>query len=524
MTLFCMALQFLQPHQQKERPLRTLRQNTLNRQALHYSDATATAEQAISRGNRRTFSLFSGSLDAAKQSATLPVQPSGRGSIGAGRHHSVGQRRVPADVFDGKRFRAMKSQHTVWLLLAATGLGHSLHPSLIASDWMQWRGPTHNNVAADGQSPVTQWDSRRNVVWKTEIPGRGHSSPTITGNLIVLTSADESSETQAVIGFDRTSGKQLWLTPVNQGGFPPVHPKNTHASSTVATNGKLCIAAFHHHNQVEAVAVDRAGKIAWRTIVGAFRPQQYRYGYAASPTIYNDTVIISGDSDSGAWVKALNINSGNVVWERKRPSKLNWSSPIVANVAGRQQLLISGCDMMASYDPASGQEYWSVPCLTMATCGTVIFEDGVAFASGGYPKNETVAVAADGSRKILWSNNVKCYEQSMLVHNGYVYAFSDSGVVYCWNARTGQEQWKHRLRGPVSTSPVLVGDVIYAANERGDFYVFRANPQRFDSVAQNKLGTEVFATPAFVDDRIFVRVADSSAGPRQEYLYCLGAP
>ena len=391
-----------------------------------------------------------------------------------------------------------------------------------AADWMQWRGPNHNNVADAGQSPVTQWSRQQNVVWRTEIPGRGHSSPTIVGDLIVVTSADQASQTQAIIGIDRSTGERRWLTPVSQGGFPKIHPKNTHASATVASDGELFFAVFNHHEQVEAVGVDRSGEIVWKQSVGAFRPQQYRYGYAASPTVYGDTVIVTGDCDTGAWMKALDTKSGNIRWEQRRPARLNWASPIVAEVAGREQLLLSGCEMMASYDPTTGKPLWAVPCLTMATCGTAVFENGVVFASGGYPKSETVAIRADGSRKILWSNNVKCYEQSILVHDGHVYAFSDAGVVYCWNAANGREMWKYRLRGPVSASPVLVGDTIYAASERGDFFVFKANPQRFQSVAKNQLGTESFATPTIVDNLIYIRVADSSAGQRQEYLYCIG--
>lgn len=158
----------------------------------------------------------------------------------------------------------------------------------------------------------------------------------------------------------------------------------------------------------------------------------------------------------------------------------------------------------------------------MATCGTVVFEDGIVFASGGYPKSETVAVRADGSGDVLWTNNVKCYEQSMLVHDGYLYAFSDSGVTYCWEAATGKEMWKTRMRGPVSASPVLVGDTIYASNEGGTTYVFKANPQRYEAVAQNRLGDESFATPTIVDNRIYLRVASGDGRNRSESLYAIG--
>ena len=391
-----------------------------------------------------------------------------------------------------------------------------------AGEWTQWRGPNHNNIAEAGQAVPASWSENQNVVWRTDVPGRGHSSPTVVGNLIALTSADEASQTQAVLAFDRNTGKQLWLTPISRGGFPKVHQKNTHASPTVASDGQLLFATFCHHKKVEAVALNMQGEVQWRQDVGGFDPRQYEYGYAASPTIYKNTVIISGDCDTVAWVKALDTKTGRVRWQQNRPKMLNWSSPIVANVAGREQLFISGCERMSAYDPASGRPLWSTPCLTMATCGTTIWNDGVVFASGGYPKPETVAVKADGSGQILWTNKIKCYEQSMLIHNGYIYAFSDAGVTYCWDAKTGREMWKTRMQGPVSASPVLVGDTIFASNERGTTFVFKANPQRFESVGRNQLGDESFATPTVVDNRIYLRVAARQGGVRRESLYAIG--
>jgi outer membrane protein assembly factor BamB len=110
----------------------------------------------------------------------------------------------------------------------------------------------------------------------------------------------------------------------------------------------------------------------------------------------------------------------------------------------------------------------------------------------------------------------------MLVHNGYLYAVQDDGIVFCWNAETGHEAWKKRLTGDVSASPILAGDHIYVVNERGKLFVFQANPQKFQLVAENQLGDEAFATPAICGGQIFIRVADHSTGTRQERLYCIG--
>jgi outer membrane protein assembly factor BamB len=112
----------------------------------------------------------------------------------------------------------------------------------------------------------------------------------------------------------------------------------------------------------------------------------------------------------------------------------------------------------------------------------------------------------------------------MLAHRGYVYALTDKGVLYCWRGTDGKEMWQQRLRGPVSASPVLVGVLIYWANELGTLYVFRATPDRFESIAQNELGDESFASPAVAGDQLFLRVATRSNDQRQESLYCIGLP
>src|SRR4029079_11986265 len=118
-----------------------------------------------------------------------------------------------------------------------------------------------------------EWSETKNVIWKVDVPGRGHASPVITGNMIILCTADDESQSQAVIAFDRKSGRQLWMTTISQGGFARIHSKNTHASATAATDGTHVFAAFCHHEKIEAVALDLNGNIVWRKDVGRFRPK-----------------------------------------------------------------------------------------------------------------------------------------------------------------------------------------------------------------------------------------------------------
>ncbi len=389
-----------------------------------------------------------------------------------------------------------------------------------AGDWPWWRGPAGNGIAGQSEIVPVKWSESDNVVWKANLPGRGHSSPTVVGNRIFLTTANKSQQTQSVLCLDRKTGDLVWSTEVNKGGLPPkIHNKNTHATPTVACDGNRLFASFCNHDSIQVTALDLDGNQLWQQTVGPFQPRSYKYGYAASPAIHESFVVIAADYDGGGYLAALSRGDGAIAWRKSRPAKLSYSSPVITNIAGRDQLLISGCDLVAGIDPNTGDEIWSIPATTMATCGSLVWDGDLVFASGGYPKAETVCVRADGKGEILWRNRTKCYEQSMLAHDGFVYAVDDGGIAYCWKADDGTQKWRHRLSGPISSSPVLAGGNIYLTNERGTTFVFKADPENFESVAENRLGEEGFATLSICSGQIFIR---TTIGRGQGTLYCIG--
>ena len=149
------------------------------------------------------------------------------------------------------------SPMTILLILALAQSG----------DWSTWRGPNGNSIAAEGEAPPVSWSATKNVIWKTPVPGRGHSSPTVHGNRIFLTTADDSAQIQSVLAFDRKSGKQLWKTDVLKRGFPnAIHSKNSHATPTIACDGKRIYASFFNRNSINVTALDLNGKKLWRIL------------------------------------------------------------------------------------------------------------------------------------------------------------------------------------------------------------------------------------------------------------------
>jgi len=385
-------------------------------------------------------------------------------------------------------------------------------------DWPVWRGPTKNGIAPGNQKPPTEWSMEENVVWKTKVPGRGHASPTIVGNQIFLATADQGEQTQSVVCFDRKSGEQQWTTEVNKGGLPKLHPNNTHASQTVVTHDKKLFVVFNNNGGVQLAALDFDGKLIWEKKVGDFKPF-YQFGYGSSPCIYNDTVIVMSDYLKDGFIAAYKQSDGEEVWKTKRGYASSYATPIVAKVAGKEQLLVTGSGVR-SYNPKTGKELWNAECPWEVSCATPVWNGDMVFVSGGYPAKGTLGINAKNG-KIVWQNRIKCYEQSMLVKGGHIFAMSDGGVAYCWKCKDGEEKWVERLKGPVSSSPVLAGGNVYMADERGTTYVFKANNKKYQAVKTNKLGDVSFATPTILNDKIYTRVGVRTDGNVQEWLFCL---
>jgi hypothetical protein len=388
------------------------------------------------------------------------------------------------------------------------------------TDWPWWRGPNRNGIAAANQSPPYEWSESRNVIWQAPIPGRGHGSITIVGNKVFLATAEEKQELQSVLCYDRRTGKRLWKTDVHRGKLDMKgNKKASRASSSVACDGHRVFINFVNAGAVYTTALDLSGKQLWQTKISDYVTHQ---GYGSSPAIYKSLVIASADNKGGGAVVALNRATGKIVWKQSRPKTPNYSSPIILNVAGRDQLLMTGCNLVSSFEPLTGKSIWEITGATTECVTSTVTDGKHIITSGGYPKNHVSAVLADGSGKVVWENKTRVYVPSMLIRSGFLYAVTDAGVAVCWKSDTGEERWKHRLGGTFSGSPVFAGGHLFATNESGRTFVFAADPKAFKLVAENNLGDEVYATPTICHSRVYLRVAVRKEGQREERLYCLG--
>lgn len=406
-------------------------------------------------------------------------------------------------------------------VLLLTGLGgagqNAAKPQAGKGDWPGWGGPTHDRHSAG--AAVTTWGPADHVVWKTAVPGRGHSSPVIVGDRVYLTTADETAKKQFVLAFERKTGQLLWSTVAHEGGFMRMNPKNSHASATPVWDGQRLLSAFLHDDALHVTATDRAGNVLWQKRVG---PYTSEHGYGSSLVLHQGRVIVLSDSLKDNYVAALDTKDGAIAWktERKATGRHgSYATPLVAEIAGRPQLIVTGMGEVTSYDPANGQRLWWCAGPSEVTACTPAQDGKLVFVTGGFPEKEILAIRADGTGDVSKSHVVwrsakgVAYVPSPLYDAGRLYVLADSGMASCFDAKSGKPLWQERLPGVFTASPVLAGDALYAVNEAGRTYVVSAGPQ-FQVRSTNDAFGPVLATPAICAGQVFIRTKDS--------LVCLG--
>ena len=388
-----------------------------------------------------------------------------------------------------------------------------------SSDWPGWRGPTADGQVAPNQKVPVRWSENENVLWRAPIRGRGHGSPTVAGPKIFLATADLQTEEQLVVCYERATGKLLWETVVHKGNIDTGGHRNaSQASSSVAWDGERLYINFLNNRAVHTSALDASGKLLWQQRVSDFQVHQ---GFGSSPVLHESVVLVSADHRGGGKIAGLNKQTGRILWQHDRPKVANYASPAVLHVAGRTQAILAGCNLVSSYEPLTGKKLWELEGSTEETVVTAVTDGSRIFVGGGYPRNHTAAIEADGSGKITWQNATRAYVPSMLVKAGHLYAVLDSGHAVCWKSDTGDELWREKVDRDFYGSPVMLGSRIYSTNQHGVTSVFEASPAAFKLLAQNSLGDEAFSSPSICGDRIYLRSAKKGE-PRQEFLWCIG--
>lgn len=401
-----------------------------------------------------------------------------------------------------------------------------------AADWTGFRGSRGLATAEAKNLPIT-WDSRTNVVWKQALPGPGTSSPIILGSRIYLTCysgyalslenrGDMEDLVRHVICLDRKTGKILWSKPFkakmpDSEYGPRNNSRHGYASSTPTTDGERLYLFFG----VSGVyCLDLEGDVIWNKDVGS---GTHGWGSGTSPLLYKNLVIVNASVESGS-LFAFDKTTGNEVWSTSGTAKC-WSSPMLVDVEGGQELVLNIPNKLTGFDPATGKELWHCDGIPDGyVCPSVITHDDVVYAIGGR-KNTAIAVRAGGrgdvtDTRVLWRVGKGSNVSSPVYVDGHIYWFHDSrGMAYCLDAKTGETVYEGRLEprpGLIYASVTAADGKLYAPSREGGTYVLAAKP-KFEQLAVNVFDDDKTRTNASIvvsDNQLIMRT--------DQAIYCIG--
>jgi outer membrane protein assembly factor BamB len=383
-------------------------------------------------------------------------------------------------------------------------------------NWPGWRGPRGDGTSQE-TGVATHWSGTDNVAWKTPIPGKGHASPIVWGDRIFVVTCDEQAQERILLAYDRRTGSELWRRVVLQSPLEHKHQLNSFASSTPATDGKLVYVTFLDRTDMVVAAYDFEGNERWLVRPGPFSST---HGYCSCPVLFEDKVIVNGDHDGDAYIVALDRATGATLWKTPRENKTrSYSVPLVRQIDGRTQMVLTGSKCVASYDPHTGERHWILDGPTEQFVASVVYNGQLFFLTAGFPEYHIMAIRPDGSGNVTdthvaWRTTKGAgYVPSPIIAGDYFLVVSDGGIATCFQAADGEIAWKERLGTHFSSSPVLVEGLVYFTSDEGRTTIVRPGP-KLDVVAQNELGEYSYASPAVSNGQLIIR--------GEQHLFCIG--
>ena len=406
---------------------------------------------------------------------------------------------------------------------------------LLATNWPGWRGPSGDGTSLEKGIPL-KWSSTENIAWKVAIPGKGHSSPVVWGDRVFLTSCLPEKEQRILLCQDRHTGKIIWTKVVLNSPLETIHPLNSRASGTPATDGQHVFVAFMMADDRKipapnvgtprmitpgsliSAAYDMEGKQKWKINAGNFVSA---HGFNTCPVLFEDLVILNGDHDGDAYLVALDRKTGKERWRTRRENNTrSYVTPIIREIDERTQMILSGSLCVASYNPRNGKRHWIINGPTEQFVASVVYNGEYVFVTSGYPERHIVAIRPDGSGNVTdthvaWrTNRGAAYVPSPIIVGPYLLVVADSGIASCFDAKTGKRHWMERLPGGHSPSPVSADGLVYFVSDQGVTTIIRPS-DTFGVIAKNELDEPVSTSPAISQGQIFLRT--------HQHLYCIGS-
>ena len=375
----------------------------------------------------------------------------------------------------------------------------------VSQDWPEFRGPTGQGHSDERGLPLT-WSETKNVRWKTAIPGKGWSSPSIQGDRIWLTTATEEGKSLRAISIDRNTGAILQNVEVFRlKSLGQINSKNSYASPTPILEGDRVYVHFGAHG---TACLTQSGEIVWKTRVEYDNGQ---HGSGGSPVIYDDLLIVSCDGQESQFVVALDKTTGKVRWKKFREGYQAYTTPLVVRLPAGDQVISPGAYRAIAYEPRTGKEIWQVRYGDgFSNVPRPVYGAGLVFICTGFQQPSLLAVRLDGRGDVTKSHVAWTLKRgvsltpSPLLVGEELYMVSDNGIASCVDAKSGVPNWQVRLGGNYSASPIYADGRIYFLSEEGESVVI-APGKEFKALAKNQLDGPTLASMAVSSGSIFVR-------------------
>ena len=432
------------------------------------------------------------------------------------------------------------------ILMATEALDAQGNKPVNNKNWPAWRGPTETGAALQGNPPV-EFSETKNIKWKIEIPGKGHATPIVWGDQIIVLTAVPTDKKPAqgevkqengrmgppasstefihkfeVISVDRKTGKILWERTVRE-EIPQerTHTLGSWASSSPLTDGENIYAYFGSRG---LFCLDFKGNVLWERDFGQLE-MVMSFGEGNSPSLYKDKIVVVWDHEAGSFIVALDKKTGKDVWKVEREEKSSWASPLIVEVNGKAQVITAATNKVRSYDLETGDLIWECSGLTRNVIPSPVYADGILYVMSGYRGNALMAInlaKAKGNITdtdvILWKYIQDTpYTPSPLLMDGKLYFLkANNGTISCLDAKDGKVNYMNeKLEGIVNiySSPTGAGGHLYIAAE-GIIDVIKAGPT-FGLISNNKLDDTFHASPVVIGNDLYLRGFKN--------LYCISA-
>jgi outer membrane protein assembly factor BamB len=412
----------------------------------------------------------------------------------------------------------------------AVALALNMASASRTEDWPAFRGPSGNGISKETSAPL-EWATDKNVRWKTKLPREGNGSPIVSNGCVFLACAEDAKGLRrSLLCFDRESGRQKWVRAVDFGREMPTHKTNLYCGSTPVSDGERVVV---WHSSAGLYCYDLEGHELWSRDLGEF---EHMWGYGSSPILHNDRIILNCGPGKRTFVTAIDLKTGDTFWEKDEPFNGDgernengkymgsWSTPVIANVDGQDQIVCAMATRLNGYDPDNGDIIWTCdgirgPKGDLAYSSPMISGELCVMIGGfngpglGLKLGGTSDVTATNR---LWHNDKNPQNIGTGVFIGSNIYRSNAGrpsIVQCINPETGKVIWTGPSGGSSWSSVVGTKSHLYLTNQEGTTVVFKANPTKFEAVAKNELHGASNSTMAISDGEIFIRTF--------EYLYCI---